>query len=180
MERVKLYCGEERRGEVSLQPEGSRIRIRAAMTDPGDGLYRAALSGPGGQTLLGVMEPAGGELAVCRRLYARDIDALGTPLRGEAWRSFRFQDTGWQEAGCPARMFQDRFLQSRLQSVGRSWQRKERGLLLLALPLEEGKPFPLEALFCLARIERVEGHRCAVYAFKEEEPVLPPHWYLGK
>ena len=44
--------------------------------------------------------------------------------------------------------------------------------LLLALPLEEGRPFPLEALFCLGRIQRVEGTRCVVYAFREEEPVL--------
>ena len=45
-------------------------------------------------------------------------------------------------------------------------------VLLLALPLEEGKPFPLEALFCLGRIQRVEGSRCVVYAFREEEPVF--------
>ena len=44
--------------------------------------------------------------------------------------------------------------------------------LLLALPLEEGRPFPLEALFCLGRIQRVEGRRCVIYAFREEEPVL--------
>ena len=175
MERVKLYCGGEQRGEVSLQPEGNRVRIRSAMTDPGDGLYRAALSGPGGQTLLGVMEPAGGELVVCRRLYARDVSALGTPLRGEAWCSFRFQDAGWRETDCPARLFRDRFLQNRLRSVGRAWWRREGDLLLLALPLEDGEPFPLEALFCLARIGQVEGRRCAIYAFKEEEPVLPPH-----
>ena len=46
-------------------------------------------------------------------------------------------------------------------------------LLLLALPAEEGRPFPLECLFCLGRLERVEGQRCVVYAFQEEEPVLP-------
>ena len=44
---------------------------------------------------------------------------------------------------------------------------------LLALPAEEGRPFPLECLFCLGRLERVEGQRCVVYAFREEEPVLP-------
>ena len=46
------------------------------------------------------------------------------------------------------------------------------GTILLALPLEEGRPFPLEALFCLGRIQCVEGSRCVVYAFREEEPIL--------
>ena len=45
---------------------------------------------------------------------------------------------------------------------------------LLALPAEAGRPFPLECLFCLGRLERVEGEVCVVYAFQEEEPVLPP------
>ena len=45
-------------------------------------------------------------------------------------------------------------------------------LLLLALPLEPGAPFPLEALFCLGRVEQVEGTRCVVYAFREEEPAI--------
>lgn len=173
MERVKLYSGGTCRGEVTLQPEGSRTRVVAHMADPGDGLYRAALACGGRQLLLGVMEPADGELAVCRRLYSREIAGLGTPLRGEVWRSFSFQKSVWQETDCPGQLFEDRFLQSRLERTARAWWRRERGLLLLALPLEEGKPFPLEALFCLARVTRVEGRLCAVYAFRGEEPVLP-------
>ena len=42
--------------------------------------------------------------------------------------------------------------------------------LELALPLEEGQPFPLEPLFCLGRLERVAGQLCVVYAFRGEEP----------
>ena len=49
---------------------------------------------------------------------------------------------------------------------------REGELLLLALPLEPGAPFPLEALFCLGRVEQVEGTRCVVYAFREEEPAI--------
>ncbi len=69
-------------------------------------------------------------------------------------------------------LFHSRFLIDRLRPAGRGWWRREGSVLLLALPLEEGKPFPLEALFCLGRIQRVEGSRCVVYAFREEEPVL--------
>ena len=172
MERVKLYCRGEDLGEVLLRSEGVSTEIRAAMPDPGDGLYRALLIGRDGQLPLGVMEPAGGELAVCRRPYSRDLRAIGALLRGEARCSFRFQEALWRETCCPAQMFQSEFLRSRLRSVSRAWWRRERELLRLALPLEEGKPFPLEALFCLAQIQRVEGRLCAVYAFREEEPVL--------
>lgn len=173
MERVKLYCRGEDRGEVVVCPEGVRTEVRALMPDPGDGLYRAVLLGRGGQLPLGVMEPAGGELTVCRRPYSRDLQAIGELLRGEARCSFRFQEADWRETCCPAQMFQSGFLQSRLRPVGRAWWRRKGETLWLALPLEEGKPFPLEALFCLAQIQQVEGRLCAVYAFREEEPVLP-------
>ena len=112
MERLPLYCQDQRRGEVALAlwgPNGARTEIAAQMDDPGDGLYRA---------------------------------------------------------------FHSRFLIDRLRPAGRGWWRREGSVLLLALPLEEGKPFPLEALFCLGRIQRVEGSRCVVYAFREEEPVF--------
>ncbi len=56
MERVKLYCRGEDLGEVLLRSEGVRTEIRAAMPDPGDGLYRALLIGRDGQLPLGVME----------------------------------------------------------------------------------------------------------------------------
>ena len=177
MERLPLYCQDQRRGEVTLSlwgPNGARTEIRTSMDDPGDGLYRAFLLGERGELALGVLAPEDGRLTVCRRLYNRDVAALGKLLRGEARRSFRFEETGlcWRETCCPAQLFHSRFLIDRLRSAGRGRWRREGSVLLLALPLEEGKPFPLEALFCLGRIQRVEGSRCVVYAFREEEPVL--------
>lgn len=179
MERLPLYCQGERRGEVTLAlwgPNGARTEIIARMDDPGDGLYRAFLLGERGELALGVLAPENGRLAVCRRLYNRDVSAVGTPVRGEARRSFRFEETKlcWRETCCPAQLFQDRFLVDRLRQAGRSWWRRERGVLLLALPLEKGRPFPLEALFCLGRVQCVEGKWCVVYAFREEEPVFWP------
>lgn len=177
MERLPLYCRGERRGEVSLSlwgPNGARTELAAAMDDPGDGLYRAFLLGERGELPLGVLAPEGGRLAVCRRVYHRELEKLGPLLRGEARRSFRFEDDAprWRESRRPARLFQNQFLTERLQDRERAWWRREGELLLLALPLEEGKPFPLEALFCLGRMEDVEGRRCVVYAFREGEPVM--------
>ena len=75
MEQVKLYCAGVCRGEITLRPEGGRTEVLAVMPDPGDGLYRVELLGERGGLMLGVMEPAGRELTVCRRLYSRDVTA---------------------------------------------------------------------------------------------------------
>lgn len=175
MEQVKLYWGEKAIGEVTLRPEGARTEIRASMEDPGDGLYRAVLIGERGELMLGVLEPVERHLIICRRLYSRDVAGIGTLLRGEARCSFRFSSAAsWQETACPAQLFQSRFFQSRLRSCGQAWWRRDRGKLYLALPLEQGKPFPLEAVFCLARVGQVAGRRCAVYVFDQhEDPLLP-------
>lgn len=179
MERLPLYCQGEQRGEVTTAlwgVNGARVEIHAAMDDPGDGLYRAYLIGEQGEYPLGVLAPEGGRLRVCRRVYHRELAALGTPIRGEARRSFLFENRGdgWRETRCPAQLFQDTFLAERLRSYGRGWWRRDRDVLLLALPLEKGKPFPLELLFCLGKVRCVEGVRCVVYGFREEEPVLWP------
>lgn len=171
MERVKLYCRGACRGEITLRPEGARTQVRCAMEDPGDGLYRAFLLGSGGELPLGVLAPEGGQLKLCRWLYGRDIAGLGQLERGEARCSFFFQQDGWRETECPAGLFRSRFLRTRLERTDRAWQRRDGETLLLALPLEEGRPFPLEALFCLGRVETVAGRRCVVYAFRGEKPV---------
>lgn len=177
MERLPLYREGEKRGEVTLCPQGVRTEIRARMDDPGDGLYRAFLLGERGELPLGVLAPEAGGLALCRRLYSRDVAQLGALPRGEARLSFRFREEpeaggAWRETRCPAQLFRDPFLRDRLRPMGLGWWRREGERLLLALPLEKGKPFPLESLFCLGRVLCVEGRRCVVYAFREEEPVL--------
>lgn len=173
MERLKLYCQDVCRGEITLRSEGGRTEIRASMEDPGDGLYRAVLRGESGELMLGVLAPEGAGLGLCRKLYSRDLAGIGPLRRGEARCSFHFQQAAWRETCCPSQLFQGRFLQSRLRPIGRAWWRREGSLLVLALPLEDGKPFPLEALFCLGRVEQVEGRRCIVYTFREEEPLSP-------
>lgn len=118
--------------------------------------------GSGGALSLGVLEPEGtGRLGLLRRPYSRDIQALGPPVRGEAHCSFSFQKDPWQAAEHPGLLFESPFLRTRLEGVPRAWRREREGLLLLAIPLEEGGPFPLEALFCLARVERGGGGSCA-------------------
>lgn len=174
VETIRLFCGGEPRGSVTLDSGDGRREVRASMADPRDGLYRAFLIGERGELPLGVMEPSEGRLSVCRRLYARDIAALGRLERGEARLSFRFQEALWQETGTPGRLITVPELRKRLEKIPRAWHRREGERLLLALPLEKGKPFPLETLFCLARVATVEGRLCAVYTFdRTGRPISP-------
>lgn len=174
MEEIRLFCGGQPRGTVTLDRGDSRREVRAEMADPGDGLYRAFLVGERGELPLGVMEPQQGALAVCRRLYARDVAALGALRRGEARLSFRFGEGAWQAVREPGRLLVDPALRRCLEGTPRALRRREGERQLLAFPVEEGRPFPLEPLFCLARIRRVEGQLCAVYAFDREGRPLSP------
>lgn len=177
MEKVGLYCAGRRVGDVSLSPEGTRTEVRLSMGDPGDGLYRASLCGDRGECPLGVLAPENGRLELTRRLYGRELAALGKIRRGEVKQSFHFQKTEeplhWQETARPAQLFQDTFYRSRLRACGKGWWRRVGERLYVALPLTPGQPFPLEAIFCLASVTTIEGQPCAVYVFQNGEP-LPP------
>lgn len=174
VEEIRLYCRGQPRGTVTLDRGDSRREVEAAMADPGDGLYRAFLVGEKGELPLGVMEPDRGRLTARRRIYARDVAALGPLRRGEARMSFRFGESVWQEVRDPGQLVSVPELRQRLEKVPRAFRRREGERLLLAFPVEEGKPFPLETMFCLARVLPVEGRLCAVYAFDREGRPLPP------
>ena len=175
MERIGLYCEGRTVGEVTLHREGCCTEIRASMPDPGDGVYRAVLVGEYGQLPLGVMEPANGCAVLCRRPYSRDVDRLGRLVRGEAGCTAFFQDWtgGWQKTTDTAGLFHDAYIKERLQTASFGWWKREGELLRLALPMDGGKPFPLELFFCLGKVLCVGGRRCVVYSFNQDEiPVL--------
>lgn len=170
MERVGLYCGGAAVGEVTLESGGSRVEIRAAMPAPGDGLYRVTLLGELGELSLGVLEPCGGQLVLRRCPYRRDVAALGRIDRGEARRSFAFSAGGvWRRTARPWELFHDQYLRERLSSCGTALWRREGAMLQVALPFVPTRPFPLESLFCLARLARIEGQCWAVYTFDGAE-----------
>lgn len=174
MERIALYCGGRVAGEITMEDLGSQIEIRGAMAAPGDGLYRAALLGERGELPLGVMEPRGGQSTLHRRLYRRDVAALGTLLRGEARRSFAFSEPKlWHRTARPGDLFRSQWLRERLTDCGAALWRREGERLYVALPYAPARPFPLETLFCLARLERIDGRRWVVYSFdRAEKPLI--------
>ena len=171
--KKSLYCGGRAVGTVEIPGEGSRLALKAVMDDPGEGLYRAALVGQRGELALGVMIPEGGCLKAERTVYRRDLEALGGSLRGEV-RCSGEVGTGWQWAERPDELLKDPFLARRLERCARVWYRREAGRLCLAVEIEEGRPFPMETLFCLAQPGEVEGRRCVRFLFDGEgKPLLP-------
>ena len=173
MEQVNVYCGGRCVGEVELRDVGGRTEIIGAAENPGDGLYRAVLIGWGGELPLGVMESANDRLILRRRPETAAVARLGLIDRVEMVCSFPFRKkTVWSETQTPGNLFRDVFLRQQLEKIRRALWRRAGGTTTLAMPLRDGEPFPLMALFCFARIERVEGERCAVFCFDErEEPV---------
>ena len=169
MERVEVYCRGNCCGEAAMRDDGARVEICVQIDDPGDGLYRAVLEGERGLLSLGVMEPANGHLTLRRRPERCEVDRIGAVRCVRVGCAFAFgQKKTWNETNEPSSLLRGEFLRSRL-TPQRAWWRRGSDGLTLALPLRGDAPFPLETLFCFARVERVEGELCAVYCFDADE-----------
>jgi len=155
-----LYLSHRQAGILRVTAEGrnTRFTVRAAVPP---GIYRLYARGEKGELFVGVWE--GGAMSRCfsREMTApagriRSAEAIPVGAAGETWEpapAERFP--GWPVAGGICRRH------------GAGWQ--------LALPFAEGGPFPIPALFCLARPMEVMGRRCAVFWFDGEgRPKYPP------
>lgn len=170
MEQLKVFCRNSCQGEATVERTDGRAEIEVSMKDPADGLYRAVLTGECGQLPLGVMEPHHGALVLRRRPYLRDVERLGVLNGIQVSRSFSFHRAeAWKKADHPAELVKSVFLKERLGQHHVAWWKKSGDSLRLALPLDEDAPFPMEALFCFARLESVDGRHCVVYTFDQNE-----------
>lgn len=173
MEQLQVFCRSSCQGKATVERNDSRAEINVSMKDPADGLYRAVLTGERGTLPLGVLEPHHGTLLLRRRPYLRDIECLGMLKDVQVSRSFAFHRSDiWKVTDHASDLVHSPFLKKRLEQYPTIRWKKTGDSLCLALPLREDAPFPLDALFCFARIESVEGKRCVVYTFdKDEKPI---------
>jgi len=170
MEQLKVFCRSSCQGEATLERRDGRAEIEVSMKDPADGLYRAVLTGERGQLPLGVMEPHHGVLLLRRKPYLRDVERLGALRDVQVSRSFAFRRSEtWKKTDRPAELVRSDFLKKRLGQYHVALWKKNGDSLCLALPLTDDTPFPLESLFCFARLESLDGRRCVVYTFNSEE-----------
>lgn len=151
-------------GELSLREEGLYLCARARCTLPGGALYRLFLVGERGELSLGVLAPDDGALSVSRRLPCARTGPLGALVEGQARRSF-YLDGAPRWAPLERPFFRDAALERALGVAEGALSRREGTLRALALPLREGRAFPLAQCFCFARVETLDGQECAVYRF---------------
>ena len=97
---------------------------------------------------------------------------LGRLQRGEL-RPARPAAAGWRRADHPEQLFRAPWLREKLRGAEGALTGEAGGCRLVALPFGPDRPFPLTALFCLARICRINGETYAVFAFDRGENPVP-------
>ena len=173
MDKFPLLWKEAPLGELTTEREALYTWFTARCRLPGKGLWCAWAVGAQGELRIGVLEPVGDQAVIRRRFSDRMTAPLGKLLRGEL-RPASCEAVAWEPVPEPARLFHTPWLQKQLRGAEGPLLRREGVRRSLALPFDKGKPFPLTALFCFARITSIRGQLYAVYSFDEKEwPVFP-------
>ena len=164
-------------GTLTVCRDGPRVHLEAVRPGDGRGLYKVWLLGqPGGRFLLGTLAPEGGFLRLKRTIPQGDLERAGCwPVAGaEAPLAFPFSGgERWYCEAHPERLLRDPVLRSQIR--GPMLCRKEQGGFRLAAPFRTDGPVALETLFCLARLERLEGRAHLVWSFDREGRPTVPH-----
>lgn len=172
---------EDAQGAVTVRQEGERA-VCQAIRSKGGGLYKAWLRGAGeARFLLGTLIPEGGALRLRRVVEVATLRREGVwpPVGAETALSYAFTPetpppSGWCVTDCPGRLLEDRALAETLRNAHRGLVRRDLEGFFLALPWSQRRPFPIPALFCLARVEELAGKQWAVFRFSRQgRPELP-------
>ncbi len=154
---LPLFIRDQQVGTVRAEMETGETLFTVAAPRLTQGLWRITLQGTEGEVLLGVTETG----TLHRRLSRQLLSRAGQLRTARAEKG----GGGWHAPGqgeIPGRL---------ALPTGALCCRRGRGYLL-ALPWEEGRPFPMVELFCLARLRRMEGRSWAVFTINEAgEPV---------
>ncbi|WP_160667689.1 hypothetical protein [Colidextribacter sp. OB.20] len=173
-ERMSMRGG----GWLSVCQEGPRVHMEAERPADGKGLYKVWLRGDqGGRLLLGTMAPEDGLLRLRRTLSVSALERAGCwpQFRAEAPLAFPFTPQHTEKWYCeqhPERLLTDPVLRG--QVPGPMLCLREGEGFSLSAPLRADRPFPMPALFCLARPERREGRLYLVWRFGRRGRPIPP------
>lgn len=162
-------------GELAVEREMLYTCFTAQCRLPEEGLWCAWAVGERGELRLGILEPHGTQADLRRRFSGQMTAPLGRLLRGELRPAGEGRSqAAWEAAEDPSALFRTPWLRQRLRGASGVLTRKTGERRWLALPYDPGKPFPLEPLFCFARLRKLGERRFVVYAFdKREWPVNP-------
>ena len=164
-------------GVLEYRQEGGRVKFSAERERDEAGLYKVWLRGRG-DLLLGTLIPEGEKLRLDRVLTVKELERNGCwpPERAEVRLVFPFgrgKNDGWTVISALPELIQDPLLRRSLR--GRLWSRRgENGGCLVAAVFQTDRPVPLEPVFCLGRVEELEGRACLVWEFDGGgRPILP-------
>lgn len=150
-------------GEITALQEGLYLHFRARVVYKGTGIPRIYLKGEKGVLLLGVAEPGEGAYILRRSLAGSSVEKLGVLQRGE----LRVQGENkerWQPLRQEEIQLCRRFSLALPPLTTGLFRGTEEGKKI-AFPFGEWQAFPMSALFCFARIERIGGSTFAVFSF---------------
>ena len=169
MDKFPLMQGGVSVGELITEQEALYTWFEARCRLPGEGLWCAWAVGDRGELRLGVLEPCGDRATIRRRFSARLTAPLGKLRQGEIRPAHPPEPEDWTPLERSAVRLHSPWLREQLHLVPGVLVREEQGRRELAVPYDAGRPFPLTALFCFARIRRIHGRSYAVFAFDGEE-----------
>ncbi len=164
-------------GWLRVREEGALVVLEAWRKADGRGLYKVWLCGHRDRMLLGTLVPEGDRLWLRRRVFRQELERGGCwPLEGgECVMTFPFsgRGSGWQREERPGRLVAGE-LSACFDGRWALYRKEERGFVL-AFPFDPSHPFPVPPLFCLARLERVDGQGHVLFYFDAGGNPLLPH-----
>ena len=163
-------------GRLTVRQDGRLVQMQVSRADDGCGLYKVWIRGAGGRLLLGTLAPEDGCLRLHCRLAIGQLERAGCwPVTGgESVLTFSFERSQWTREWHPDRLVKDMVLK-RVISGQTVLLRRQEGGFCLAVPFDPVRPFPLEPLFCLGEVRRVEGRLHAVFSFDRTGTPVAPH-----
>lgn len=165
MDKYPVLEGKRAAGELTVSGE-SLYTVFDVSCAKREGLWCAWAVGETGSLRIGVLEPEGDRLHITRRFSQRLTAPLGVLLRGEM-RALGEEREHWEPL--KKETLQSPYLRRRLGAVpGVLTCRTENGCLI-AVPRDDSRPFPLEAMFCFAQPRQVKNRDVWVFRFNSRE-----------
>lgn len=165
MDKYPVLAGEQAAGELTVTPE-ALYTVFDISCPQREGLWCAWAVGESGRLRIGVLEPEAGYLHI-RRRFSRQLTApMGTVLRGELC-SLNEEREKW--VSLEPGTLKTPYLRRQLGPLPRVLTCCADGCRLIAVPRDDGRPFPLEAMFCFACSRLVKGRSCWVFRFNDRE-----------
>ena len=165
MDKYPVLAEGEAAGELTVVPDA--LYTVFDVSCPGrEGLWCAWVVGEKGRFRIGIPEPEGGLLHIRRRFSRQLTEPAGLLLRGEL-RPLGEEGEHW----VPLRVdtLQSPYLRSRLGPLPGVLTCREKDGCLIAVPRDDARPFPLEAMFCFARPRRLKNGSFWVFRFDGRE-----------